>query len=137
MRKLIKTRIKLIFEFAGDESGERMWVEVTGKKDGYYMGSLSNHPVGEKPDLFRGAELIFEPRHVTQTEPPEVSNEMYYNIFGVHLGEVVEILDKGKFSREPRTALKVGREDMGITESSSHSTRHPNPTRLLKMEMER
>ncbi len=60
---------KVVFQ-VGDQSvdgigGERMWVEVTDRARGGYVGRLTNEPV-VVTDLSRGARIEFEPRHVIQ-----------------------------------------------------------------------
>lgn len=53
--------VKLVFEDeAGD--GERMWVEVTDRAPGGYVGILTNQPL--VIDLDQGARVEFEPRHI-------------------------------------------------------------------------
>jgi hypothetical protein len=53
--------VKLVFEDE-DGDGERMWVEVTDRAPGGYVGILTNQPI--VIDLERGARIEFEPRHV-------------------------------------------------------------------------
>lgn len=60
---------KLVFQLAdhaGDGPGaERMWVQVTDRAPGGYVGQLDNEPV-VIPGLVAGARVEFEPRHVIQ-----------------------------------------------------------------------
>ena len=46
-----------------EDCGERMWVEVKGKMDGWYRGELLNQP-DCTPDISPGWEVWFQPRHV-------------------------------------------------------------------------
>jgi hypothetical protein len=52
---------KLIF-IAPDGQGERMWVKVTSRKGGKYVGTLDNSPVFI--DAAHGDEINFSPKHV-------------------------------------------------------------------------
>jgi hypothetical protein len=65
--------VKLIFEIAvpqseqfGGSSGERMWVKVTGKQGGYYLGTLANQPLSfDQTDALKfGDRIVFLPEHV-------------------------------------------------------------------------
>ena len=62
-------RAKLVFQLvdAPDDApaAERMWVEVTDRAPGGYVGRLDNDPV-VIGDLVAGARIEFEPRHVVQ-----------------------------------------------------------------------
>lgn len=51
-------------------AGERMWVEVTDRAPGGYVGRLTNVPV-LVTDLAQGARVEFEPRHVIQVPSDE------------------------------------------------------------------
>jgi hypothetical protein len=65
--------VKLIFRMelrdreTGDESVEveRMWVTVEGREGAQYRGALDNDPYCTR-DLFSGAIIRFEARHVIQ-----------------------------------------------------------------------
>lgn len=65
---------KLVFQLDDPpEEGpraERMWVEVTDRAPGGYVGSLENDPL-VIPDLAPGARIEFEPRHVIQVPSDE------------------------------------------------------------------
>jgi hypothetical protein len=60
---------KLVFQLVDHEGegpgAERMWVEVTDRAPGGYVGRLDNEPV-VIADLAVGARIEFEPRHVIQ-----------------------------------------------------------------------
>jgi hypothetical protein len=58
--------VKLVFEVVGGEdagAGERMWVRITDKAPGGYVGALENEPI-VVDGLWPGARVEFEPRHV-------------------------------------------------------------------------
>lgn len=65
---------KLVFELTdpdeGETEAERMWVEVTDRAPGGYVGTLANDPVVIE-DLQVGARVEFEPRHVIQVPADE------------------------------------------------------------------
>ena len=73
--------VKVIFLIEGLEEdgttsvqGERMWLLVTGRRDGYYVGLLDNSPALVDGDddfhLVRGAEIPFGPEHVIDIQDP-------------------------------------------------------------------
>jgi len=45
------------------DHGERMWVQVKGRLEGWYRGELDNDPYCTD-DIQAGMELWFQPRHV-------------------------------------------------------------------------
>ncbi|KLD63931.1 hypothetical protein [Dyella japonica] len=45
------------------DHGERMWVQVTGRLDGWYRGELDNQPCCTD-DIAPGLEVWFQARHV-------------------------------------------------------------------------
>ena len=62
--------VKLIFRMYHDPddkgnevSVERMWVSVTGKAGGYFLGGLDNDPYCDGP-LKSGDPIVFLPKHV-------------------------------------------------------------------------
>lgn len=62
---------KLIFQISVDDPDEpiafeRMWVAVSERVPGGYIGLLDNEPfaIAENKDFWLGSELPFEPRHV-------------------------------------------------------------------------
>lgn len=57
-------KLKFIVEEDGETEVERMWVKVTGKKDGLFSGELDNDPFNEI--LKAGQEIWFHPNHVFQ-----------------------------------------------------------------------
>lgn len=59
--------VKLIFELQNstDIAGERMWVEIIGKADNMYIGTLDNDPQFIK-DLAAGDKIDFRPEHITE-----------------------------------------------------------------------
>ena len=76
--------MKLIFDQEGYEEsdeisvqGERMWVLVTERVSGRYLGVLDSDPQLLEPNestyLKRGAEIAFDPEHVIDigTPPPD------------------------------------------------------------------
>jgi hypothetical protein len=71
---------KLVFQLAEEpEDGpgaERMWVEVTDRAPGGYVGRLANAPV-VVTELAEGARVEFEPRHVVQV--PADADDPYEN----------------------------------------------------------
>ena len=61
---------KLIFRFRprpvegwGEPEGERMWVKVTERRDGRYVGTLANDPF-VLTELQHGDTIDFGPEHV-------------------------------------------------------------------------
>ena len=46
-----------------EDCGERMWVKVAGRIDGWYRGELANQP-NATPEIEPGLEVWFQPRHV-------------------------------------------------------------------------
>jgi TIR domain len=65
--------VKLVFEYAEDvqESGERMWVRVTGKKPPYLVGKLDNQPLGQDDEgwpVTYGDRVLFLPEHIIDIE---------------------------------------------------------------------
>lgn len=72
---------KLLFRIGCDQSDdfadvdvERMWVVVTGRIGGLYLGVLSNQPATivatDDAYLVRGAEVPFGPEHVIDIDDP-------------------------------------------------------------------
>lgn len=45
------------------DHGERMWVQVTGRLDGWYRGELDNQPCCTE-DIKPGFEVWFQARHI-------------------------------------------------------------------------
>lgn len=52
------------------DCGERMWVKVLGKVDGWYRGELDNQP-SCTDEIKPGMEVWFQPRHVINVQGPE------------------------------------------------------------------
>lgn len=46
-----------------EDCGERMWVKVVGRLDGWYRGELANQP-DATAEIQPGFEVWFQPRHV-------------------------------------------------------------------------
>lgn len=68
---------KLVFETTPDDTGcngERMWVEVVGKRRGRYSGILRNSPVFVR-DLSPGESVEFGPENICSLSPPEKNAE--------------------------------------------------------------
>lgn len=53
-----------------EDCGERMWVKVLGKIDGWYRGELDNQP-SCTDEIKPGMEVWFQPRHVINVQGPE------------------------------------------------------------------
>ena len=53
-----------------DDRGERMWVQIVAKVDGWYQGELDNQPACTD-EIKPGLEVWFQPRHVIDVQPPE------------------------------------------------------------------
>lgn len=64
--------VKLGFERATTDEGERMWVHVDRVlSTGVFEGTLRNQPVRFQGDLAFGATVRFRPEHVMQVMTPE------------------------------------------------------------------
>ncbi|TVV43676.1 DUF2314 domain-containing protein [Thalassolituus sp. C2-1] len=59
--------VKLVFRMdqpkLDDISVERMWVEITDVKEGFYIGFLDNDPVGEVT-IKCNDTVVFQPKHI-------------------------------------------------------------------------
>lgn len=71
---------KLVFRISVDSEDEpvaveRMWVLVRGRVGDHYFGVLDNDPyaIEENDRLWSGVELPFEPRHVIDIDPADVT----------------------------------------------------------------
>ena len=73
--------VRLIFDIEGEDEdgtvqvqGERMWVIVSERRDGTYVGILDNAPalleVSDETYLRQGAEVPFLPEHVIDIDRP-------------------------------------------------------------------
>ena len=75
-RKSLKTGDLVKLKFTIDEEGqletERMWINVTGEKDGLFCGELDNDPFTE--NLKIGQLIWFHPNHVFQIDKKVKSN---------------------------------------------------------------
>lgn len=58
---------------------ERMWVIVTGRAGGYFIGVLENEPAEATTTLRPGAEVLFGPEHVIDIAdpPPDYLEERF------------------------------------------------------------
>jgi len=69
--------VKLIFNLCdpdkpGEVYGERMWVEIAGKKEPYISGKLMNEPLTQDESgwpLKWGDKVLFLPEHIIDIEP--------------------------------------------------------------------
>lgn len=71
---------KLAFDFEVETGngvievrGEKMWVIICDRIDGFYLGILENQPAGIDPGfLDRNSEVLFKPEHIIDIDrPPE------------------------------------------------------------------
>jgi hypothetical protein len=59
-------KLKFLIEEDGETGIERMWIRITGQKDGLYCGELDNDPFNE---LLKPGEVIwFHPNHVFEID---------------------------------------------------------------------
>jgi len=58
--------VKLLFLPDHEQRGERMWVKVTQRKEGRYVGTLDNHPIVVM-SLEHGDTVEFGPEHILDT----------------------------------------------------------------------
>ncbi|MCW2223240.1 hypothetical protein M2232_006772 [Bradyrhizobium japonicum] len=66
---LAKLGFEILDRYDGELTGERMWVEVTGKVGPYYVGSLRNNPLTRHRHLKWGSPVVFLPEHVIDIVP--------------------------------------------------------------------
>lgn len=66
---LAKLVFSIVDRYDGETTGERMWVEVTGKVGPYYVGSLRNIPLTRHRYLKWGSAVVFLPEHVIDIVP--------------------------------------------------------------------
>jgi hypothetical protein len=61
-------KLTFVIDEDGETEVERMWVKVTGKKDGLFCGELDNDPFNE---ILKAGQLIwFHPNHVLEIDNP-------------------------------------------------------------------